>query len=122
SRDTSSTPGPTPTPTAPVCTPRPAVVMSTSATGDGRLRVAISATGTNNRLQSLRVGTLRNARVDVGGGPSGVAAGTTVTLSGGNSVLLFVSRVGPGGVTVPLTITDGCGDWSTFVGGGAGAF
>jgi hypothetical protein len=30
--------------------------------------------------------------------------------------------VSPGAVTVPITVTDGCGDWKTFVGGGANAF
>ena len=33
-----------------------------------------------------------------------------------------VRRSGSGAVTVPLTVTDGCGEWKTFVGGGAGAF
>jgi subtilisin-like proprotein convertase family protein len=119
-RDTAGSPNPNPT--TPICSPRPAVAMSTSATGDGRLRVTISATGANNRLQSVRLGTLRNARVDVAGGSSGLTSGATASLNGASSALLLVSRVGAGGVTVPMTITDGCGDWTTFVGGGSTSF
>ena len=31
-------------------------------------------------------------------------------------------RLAAGAITVPLVITDTCGEWETFVGGGATAF
>ena len=33
-----------------------------------------------------------------------------------------IRRANTGAVTVPLTVIDNCGEWKTFVGGGAGAF
>ena len=119
----SPSPSPSPAPADPAgCSPRPAVVTTATPSGNGQMRVTISASGASNRLQALRVGAMSNARVDVVGGPSGVAAGTSVPLNGVTSVTLLVTRLTPGSVTVPLTVTDGCGDWPTFVGGGAGAF
>jgi subtilisin-like proprotein convertase family protein len=116
--------GPTATPTSGTvaCSPRPAITTSAVSNRDGRLRVTVTSTGPSNTLQSLRIGSMANARVDVVGGPSGVQSGAVVSLNGAASATLLVSRVAPGGVTVPLTVTDGCGDWQTFAGGGAGAF
>ena len=45
----------------------------------------------------------------------GVAAGTTETT-------FMVHRTAPGSVQTPFTVTDGCGEWRTFVGGGPGSF
>jgi hypothetical protein len=45
-----------------------------------------------------------------------LGAGTTQTS-------FTVNRVNAGAsTTVPLFVTDGCGEWQTFVGGGSGAF
>jgi hypothetical protein len=39
------------------------------------------------------------------------------------SVTFFVRRATPGqATTVPFVVVDDCGPWSTFVGGGPGAF
>lgn len=62
---------------------------------------------------------IQNATVDVQGGPSGITASQDVPISGGE-VVLTVTRRGPGPVTVPLSITDGCGPWQTFVEVGSG--
>jgi hypothetical protein len=46
-----------------------------------------------------------------------------VTLPAGTADYSFtIKRVNDGAVTVPITVTDACGDWKTFVGGGPGAF
>ena len=113
---------PTPGTGTVACAPRPAVATTATSNGDGRLRVTLAATGASNTLQSLRIGNASNARVDVVGGPSGLQPGVVVPLNGATTTTLLVSRVAAGGVTVPLTVTDGCGDWQTFAGGGAGAF
>jgi hypothetical protein len=59
------------------------------------------------------------------GAPSGQTAGFTFTPPGGATSIAFtIGRVAQsGGATVsPLRLTDGCGEWSTFVGGGPDAF
>jgi len=67
---------------------------------------------------------LNNATMDVVGGPTGLTSGASLTLPGGTStVQLRINRVNPSqSVLVPLSVVDGCGSWSTFVGGGPGAF
>jgi len=78
-------------------------------------------TPANNPLQQLRFGTFQNATVTFNGQP--ITSGQIVTLpSGTHAVDFTVRRVTAGQpTTVPLTVVDGCGDWTTFVGGGAGA-
>jgi hypothetical protein len=80
----------------------------------------------NNRLQAVQFTRLANATVDVGA-PAGVlvtTAPTTVALpSQPASLLLTVNRVAAGQpTTVELVVTDSCGTWRTFVGGGPTAF
>jgi hypothetical protein len=124
---------PTATPTPNPCVPRPNVAVASVNNGDGRLRVTITAQ-TNagasppNQVQAIQFTGLDNATVQVPAQPGVPAAvtvtsPTTVTLSPASSpVTLFVSRVNPGASTVHATITDGCGAWPTFFGGGATAF
>jgi hypothetical protein len=77
------------------------------------------------------LGTLQHAVVDVPvqvGVPAaqnGLGSGAQVSPSGPvASLQLFVRRVQPPGVptpvafTAPLTVTDACGTWPTFAGGG----
>jgi hypothetical protein len=81
-----------------------------------------------NLIQGVRLGTLQNAVVDVPAQPgvpaqNGLASGATVALSGPvPSLQVFVRRVSgsPASFTAPMTVTDVCGDWQTFAGGGAG--
>jgi hypothetical protein len=79
----------------------------------------------NNQLQSLQFTRLDNATVDVATSPvTSVSAPITVSLpSHPASIGLTVYQVTSGqAVTVELTVTDGCGTWSTFVGGGPSVF
>lgn len=76
-------------------------------------------------IRSLALGPgMANASVDVVGGLSAITSPRSVPLTGApRSVVLIVARQTPGlPTTVPLTITDDCGDWRTFVGGGPSAF
>jgi hypothetical protein len=34
----------------------------------------------------------------------------------------YVSRLAAGPTTLPMIVSDGCGPWETFVGGGSAAF
>jgi hypothetical protein len=119
------------TPTAtPV--PRPNVgVQVTPAATAGQLTTTIAARIAgcpqgDNQLRSLRFTRLANATVDVNVAPVTTVSVTPTTVqlpALPASVQLTVRRTNSGQpVTVELTVTDGCGDWSTFVGGGPGAF
>jgi hypothetical protein len=79
----------------------------------------------NNQLQALRFTALTNGTVSVPGvGTVATASTTPIPLAALPATLsLTVQRVASGqATTVEMTVTDGCGDWPTFVGGGPGAF
>jgi hypothetical protein len=108
------------------CAPRPPVTLSAAPTDDGRLRVTVSAStnpGFGNVLQALAWARLDNATVEVVGVGSVLPGQRTSLPAGTQTALLLVGRVTPGqAATVHLVVTDACGDWSTFVGGGPNAF
>jgi hypothetical protein len=97
----------------------------------GTLQTTIAArdagcAGGNNQLQSVQVTRLTNATVDVATAPVTTvsSARTTVSLPAHPATIgLTVHRLTPGqAATVELIVTDGCGAWPTFVGGGPTAF
>jgi hypothetical protein len=112
------------TPTmVPTCAPRPAVAVTSTPSG-GNLQVTVAASGAAHAtLQTLRIGAATNALIDAGS-QTGLTGNATITLPAGTQQTTFtVRRATAGqGTTVPLTITDSCGDWPTLVGGGPGAF
>jgi YVTN family beta-propeller protein len=127
-----ATPTPSPSPTAtPIptqCSPRPAVGVVVVPNGAGSLQATVSA-NTNpgvppNSLVSLRFGPATGALIDVPGQPAGQTGSFTVTLPPGTTSTSFVVRQAAPvqAATVPLTVTDLCGDWPTVVGGGPQAF
>lgn len=93
----------------------------------GRLQSTIRARNSgcspNDQLVSLHFIRTDNATVDVLG-TTGRGGDFTVAVPPGTAqVTLTVNRVTAGQpATVQLVVTDGCGAWPTFVGGGAGAF
>ncbi|HEY7068438.1 MAG TPA: hypothetical protein VII06_43725 [Chloroflexota bacterium] len=123
------TPTPTRTPTiTPTPFPHPNVGVQVAPSG-GTLQTTLTARdagcSANNQLQSLTFTRLTNATVDVATSPvTHVAAPTTLSLPAHPaSIGLTVRRTTAGqAATVELTVTDGCGAWPTFVGGGASAF
>jgi hypothetical protein len=121
------TPAPTSSPVAAVCNPRPKVTVNAAAAGGGRLQVTVSTSTAPatpaNRLTQLTVTIPGNARVDVQGGPQDLSGQQALPVGNGTQpFVFFVRRTAPGAVTVPLVITDTCGEWPSFVGGGASAF
>jgi uncharacterized protein (DUF1501 family) len=100
------------------CSPRPPVRLATSASA-GRLNVTVTAGG--GRIRSIQFGPTQNALVDVGG-QSGRMGTFTETFGSGSQQSFSIRRQGPGAATVPLIVTDDCGNWNTLVGGGASAF
>jgi uncharacterized protein YkwD len=121
-----ATPTVAPTMTTPTnCSPRPVFSVRSRTASPGVLEVTVTAgtvTGSaSNSLTALRLGSVVNATVDVNG-YGRVASGATVrTTAGTQQATLVVRRTSPGAVTVPLFLTDACGEWRTFVGAGAGA-
>jgi hypothetical protein len=121
---------PTRTPTVtPTPLPRPNVGIAVAPDGTNHvLNVTLTARdagcGVNNRLQALRFTRLTNATVDVPGvGTVTAASATPIPLSPSQATLaLTVHRVNAGATTAELVVTDTCGDWPTFVGGGPSAF
>jgi hypothetical protein len=116
------------TPAPPACAPRPNVGVAVTPASGNRLQVTVTANtnagSATNTLVSLAFGTLDNAVVDIVGGQSNVTSNQTITLgSGVTSQQFFVRRTTAGvASTVPLVVTDLCGGWPTFVGGGPSAF
>ena len=127
---TSTTPVATATPTS-TSFPRPNVGVGVVPSTSGRLTVTIAgrdaACSPNNQLQSIQITRLDNATVDWPGPPPTVISSlpaTPIPVPGSPPSYQFtVVRTTPGAAsTVHLTVTDGCGEWPTFVGGGPGAF
>jgi thermitase len=112
----------------PACAPRPAVSVSVTPVG-GRLQVMITASAFDVFLRSLQFGNPgsnpsqpSNALIDVGSQTDQTGSFTFAPLLGTRQVTFYVRHAAAGPTTVPLIITDSCGQWPTFVGGGAAAF
>mgnify|MGYP000878041327 CR=1 FL=1 len=112
------------------CSPRPKISVQAVPTGDGRLSVTITAGSPElgNRLTNLQYGTdarmpNTNALLDLPGFGTGRSQPFSFAIpSSPVSYTFYVRRQQPGlPVTVPITITDGCGPWQTLVGGGTAA-
>jgi hypothetical protein len=123
------TAGPTPTPTAtpaPACQPRPQVTVTTRAVGGGMLQVTVGA-GRNagspgNTLHQLQFQAAQNGSIEINGQTRN-GGNFSVSLPAGTQQATFnVRRLAPGPTTVPFSVTDDCGPWQTFVGGGPSAF
>jgi uncharacterized protein YkwD len=115
-----------PTPPTPpfTCSPRPRPTVSVAGGGPGQIVAPINVAGTGNVMSSVRFGqgnrTIANATVNVQGIATGVTSGQTVALPASTTqIVLTVGRAAPGAVTVPFALTDGCGEWPSFVGMGA---
>jgi parallel beta-helix repeat protein len=122
------TAGPTPTPAPQACQPRPQVTIASQAVGGGALRVTVSATrnasAASNTLHQIQFAAAQNGAIDVGGGQVHNGGNFTLSLPAGTQQAIFiVRRLTPGqATTVPFTVSDDCGAWPTFVGGGPSAF
>jgi hypothetical protein len=96
----------------------------TTSVGGGKLQAHVVSTTQGMQpivLRELRFGAFQNAKVTLNGQP--LSSGQTYSVPGGAGAADFtVERVTPGQpTTVPFTVVDGCGEWQTLVGGGAGA-
>ena len=121
-----STPTPTPTPPSD-CSTRPSFTVRSTPASPGTLQVTVTAGRTtsapNNVLRRIRFGTVVNGSINVTGYGS-AGSNTTIAVAPGTQQVTFVvhRNANGAGTTVPFTLTDDCGDWQTFVGGGPSAF
>jgi hypothetical protein len=119
----------TPGPPAATAVPRPNVGVGVAPNPAAHtLQATLVARNTctaANQLQSIQFTRLTNATVDV---PTSLAAtvtapGTVILAGSPATITLTVHRVNAGqAATVEMIVTDGCGTWPTFVGGGPSAF
>jgi hypothetical protein len=115
---------------APNCSPRPRVNVHTEVAigipeAGGAMKVTVSTSGSNNGLRAVRFDSFSNAIVHAGS-QDNQATPFAVSIPPGQeptSLVFFVQRQTPGQTTtVTLVVVDGCGEWSTLVGGGPNAF
>jgi CSLREA domain-containing protein len=108
----------------PSCSPRPPVGVNVQKQ-NGILLVTVAATGADNGLRAVRFDSFGGAIVDVGSQQNRTAP-FAVSIPAGQepTALQFTVRRQPGAqsATVRLVVFDGCGEWSTVVGGGPNAW
>jgi glucose/arabinose dehydrogenase len=102
---------------------RPRVVLQSTRTAPGTLQVSLTAT-TNQTTPANQIATIAFTRIDNGlvtiGNQVDRDTPFTFTPSAGSQSAGFTVKRKQAGValTVRLTVTDACGPWQTFVGGG----
>lgn len=105
----------------PTClTTRPNVAVTATGVGSDRLQANLVPTGQINGVRSVRITRADNGTVDIGA-QTGLGAGAVVNVPfTTTSLTVFVNRTVSGSpTTVHFQVTDACGSWQTFVGGGA---
>ena len=121
-----SVPTAIPTPVPTFCNPRPNVGVAAAPTAPGQLLATIASqilpATPSNGLQRITITHIDNATVSLNGAVLG--SGQVVPLAGGTTqVALLVQRQTLGVAShVAFVVTDICGDWPSFVGGGPAAF
>jgi len=106
------------------CSVRPRVTIRSTRIGPGLLDVTLTATDTtsvtNNVLHNVAFNRIVNGSVTIGA-QANQTSPFTVNLPPGSKSTRFTVQRNQGGqpVHVDFSATDRCGNWSTFVGGGA---
>jgi thermitase len=108
------------------CSPRPAVTVANAPTGTA-LNVTAGVTGVGNAVRFIRSGAVAGPSLNalvIFPTPVSEAGGTKtyVPQTVGATAVFQVKRETPGvGSTLPFIVTDGCGNWTSFAGGGPSA-
>lgn len=82
-----------------------------SKAGGGGLNVTVQTKSQHNAIRAIRFGTAHGVRLVT----TPVINGTTATFSVRRNTSVASAHL-------PFTVTDNCGEWLTFVGGGSGSF
>ncbi len=107
--------------------PRPQVGVQVIPSTAGRLRVTITprdaACSPNNQINAIRFATLNNVSVDTGNLALQRSPFTQTYPPGTTQASFSVIRQAEGqAATLHVIVTDGCGEWPSFVGGAGQAF
>jgi glucose/arabinose dehydrogenase len=105
------------------CRVRPKVTLQTTQTAAGTLRVILTAndstTVTNNVLQNIAFNHIVNGSVTIGTQDNRTSPFTVNLPTGSTSAQFTATRAQAGkALHVDFSVTDRCGPWQTFVGGG----
>jgi hypothetical protein len=74
-------------------------------------------------VRQVQIVRATNAQVQILGQMFGASGGTVAPTTASQSLTVTVVRQSAGAaVTVPFSVTDDCGAWTTFVGGGPSSF
>jgi lysophospholipase L1-like esterase len=93
-----------------VCNPRPPVAVTTLPTGAGVLRVTVTVSGAGNAISGVAFGQRANVQ-------------PVTDLATMETTAAFTAhRTAPGPTHLAFTVTDGCGPWPSFAGGGPNAY
>jgi hypothetical protein len=102
------------------------VTVTTKPLGGGRLQITVALTSnqgfTPNVMAHLRFGSSPAVEVERTGFPTTSSTFVWNVPTGTTQVVFTLHRIAPGAVQLPFLVTDNCGDWQTFVGGGPDAF
>jgi hypothetical protein len=111
------------------CASRPRTTVQTKALGNGQLQVWLQVgrpgTAASNIVRQIQIVRAENAEVQILGQTVGPGGGTVIPTTASQTFSFIVTRQPAGNrapVTVPFVVTDDCGPWTTFVGGGPSAF
>ncbi|MFN0071755.1 MAG: choice-of-anchor Q domain-containing protein [Chloroflexota bacterium] len=104
--------------------PRPNVLLSVSQGGTNTLMVTLSAGYSGiARIRGVPARSSGNIRTDVAGGTDLPSSFNVIPNGNPGSVQLALHRSDNAGAgTLAFIVTDGCGDWETFAGGGPQAW
>jgi len=110
-------------PPAANCSQRPRIAVQSIRTASGTLQVTLTATNsasvTGNVLQSLAFNHILNASVTIGAQANQVNPFTVSFAPGTTTTQFTATRITSGqAMQVDFGVTDRCGLWQTFVGGG----
>jgi hypothetical protein len=110
-----------------ICTTRPTVGVTVAPSGSGRLQATLTANSNastpGNRLIEIQFTRATGAVVQDTNGVAITAPSTTIPAPSPATFSFFVRKAVPNqAATVFLSVIDGCGSWTTLVGGGPTAF
>lgn len=105
---------------AQACTPRAPVRLAVNAVTGQVGRLSAQVTAGNGNIQSIAFSAAPNVSIEIDG-VGRTPPFTYTPPSPTSQVALILVAPSGGPITVPFVVTDGCGPWQTFAGGGAQA-
>jgi hypothetical protein len=105
---------------AQACSPRAPVHTAVAVVAGQVGRLSVQVTAGSGNIQSIAFSAVPNATIEING-IGRIPPFTYTPPSPTSQVTLVLVAPSGGPITVPFVVTDGCGPWQTFAGGGAQA-